>query len=137
MGGLQHLRTEVQFIRFSEFAAENRPLVTVGGVIAELGGLFQKQRKKELLFGERGFWNSVWPHVGDANPVIDDEPIKARELEVDVVRAFGPVDAALCSVAKRLSGEHRAVSIVTGDRRLWELMQGKISMTWIDEILFA
>jgi hypothetical protein len=140
-GRLPHLNTEPKLNRFSQFLMANKPVLTVTGAICEVGGLFQRNHRKDDLFGVRGFWSHVWSVLfPNSDVVLSEVPVPLSSLGLEVVATVGPVDASLLWLARQLQAQDRTPCIITGDHEFYGVCNSKafaVQAMWIDEILHA
>ena len=134
---LQYINSQLRFRAFERFVGMNRPLLTVSGVIVEVGRLFHREMHKRMPSSPMGFWRCAYATMLGNKSVIEEKLIELCSLDVEIVGSYGPVDASLCRVAQEFRAKNKAVSIVTGDQVLWGAQKQRIPMVWIGEVVDA
>ena len=103
--------TRGELADFREFVRSHNKRLTVPGVAVELWGLFSRNsdaRRAAIL------WKH---HVSQMRALEIEEHHVPVETDVDTAASDGPVDVALCALAREQRGEHAVVTILTIEQR--------------------
>ena len=115
----------------ARFFRNNGPFITVSGVFVELGYLFRKRLRR------RGgdFWNAVVNETASLDLTDPHSPF--QQLDLQILREVGPVDAALLNHSRSYDAQRNDVRILTSDRQLFGICQKKqLPVTWFQDVLW-